>query len=301
MLGSDLVLYLKDYFELYGLDLSDSKNPIAQALRGFQKCDITDLDGIMKVIKDIKPDIVVHTAAWTDVDGCELDKERAIKINSTGTHNVVLACKESGAVMFYVSTDFIFDGKKSEPYTEDDKTGPINIYGETKLMGEEFVRKELHRYFILRTSWLFGKYGRNFVDTILNKADAGGELRIVFDQFGSPTFTKDLARAIKRFIELAIKNSGLGGVYHFCNYGNCSWFKYAEQILKTANRRKTRIIPITSLELDRPAERPSMSVLDTEKYFELTGDNPRDWKVALEDYLFNEKKIKRDYVQGSQR
>jgi dTDP-4-dehydrorhamnose reductase len=222
-----------------------------------------------------------------------------MKINCDGTRNVALGCKNSGSVMFYISTDFIFDGSKKEPYKEDDKAVPVNAYGLSKLKGEEAIRKELYRYFIVRTSWLFGKFGRNFVDIILSKAEDEKELRVVFDQFGSPTYTKDLASAIDHLAGVAMENQETGGVYHFCNSGNCSWFKYAEEILRISNRTHVKILPITSQELNRPAPRPPMSILNTEKYCELTDEVPRDWRRALEDYLFNEQNIKRDYVQGT--
>ncbi|MBN1872343.1 MAG: dTDP-4-dehydrorhamnose reductase [Candidatus Omnitrophica bacterium] len=298
MLGMDLILALKDSCDITGIDIIENKSPKGGAIT-FKKCDITDRNEILNVIDKINPEVVIHAAAWTDVDSCELDKEKAMAVNYEGTHNVALGCKNSGALMFYISTDFIFDGSKSEPYLEDDKAAPVNIYGLSKLKGEEAVRKELYRYCIVRTSWLFGKYGRNFVDIILDKADANKELRVVFDQFGSPTFTKDLSEAISNLMDIASKNKEMGGVYHFCNSGTCSWFKYAEEILKIANRTHVRIVPITSQELNRPAARPPMSALNTEKYCDVTGEVPREWRKALEDYLFNEHKIKRDYVQGN--
>jgi dTDP-4-dehydrorhamnose reductase len=296
MLGTDLTLTLSQKYDV----TFESKNPVYRP-KDFIKCDITDRESAIDVVKRSKVDIVLHTAAWTDVDGCELDRENAMRINAEGTHNIVLGCKESNAIIFYIGSDFVFDGAKSEPYRESDETNPLNIYGLSKLKGEEAIIKELPRYFIVRTSWLFGKNGRNFVDIILDKAERKKELRVVVDQFGSPTFTKDLAVALEKLVLHALKNKDLGGIFHFCNSGSCSWYRYAEEIMKIAGKVGIRILPITSIELNRPAVRPRMSVLSTEKYFQLCGERPRDWQLALQDYLINEQGIQKDYVQNIKR
>lgn len=296
MLGTDLALLLRDTYQVICTDIAKNKNPGCRT-KDFINCDITNKKAAINVVEKAKPDIVLHTAAWTDVDGCELDKENAIKINAEGTHNIALGCKQSKAVMFYISSDFVFDGTKNEPYREDDKINPLNVYGSSKLKGEEAIRKELDRYFIVRTSWLFGKQGRNFVDIILDKLDQKKELRVVVDQFGSPTFTKDLSRALEKMVSLALKNKNLGGVYHFSNEGNCSWYKYAEEIISITGKSDARLLPITSAELDRPAVRPKMSILNTDKYSKLCREKPRDWQSALQDYLINDSKIGRSHVQ----
>lgn len=300
MLGTDLILLLRRAYDVIYTDIVESKNPACKT-KDFIKCDITDRQRTIDTVKRSKADIVLHTAAWTDVDGCQLDKENAMMINAEGTHNIALGCKESKAIMFYISSDFVFDGSKDEPYREDDKINPLNVYGLSKLKGEEAIRKELDRYFIIRTSWLFGKNGRNFVDIILDKADQKKELRIIVDQFGSPTFTIDLSAALEKLVQLSLKNKNLGGVYHFCNSGSCSWYKYAEEILKIAGKTDTKLLPITSAELDRPAVRPKMSILNIDKYSKLCNDRPRDWQSALRDYLINEQKIRKDYVQNFKR
>ncbi len=248
-------------------------------------CDVTKRKSVETLVSRVKPDIVVHAAAWTDVDGCELEKENAITINSRGTRNVAYACREAGALMIYVSSDFVFDGVKSEPYTEEDGTNPLNAYGLSKLKGEEAVRSILERYYIVRTSWLFGRYGRNFVDIILDKAERKEELRVVMDQFGSPTYTMDFAEALAFIVNDASRTKDNDGVYHFANKGSCSWFRYAEEILRAAGKRHIPITPITSGELKRPAVRPGMSILNTEKFIGLRGREPRTWQRALQDYL----------------
>ncbi len=269
----------------------------------FIKCDITNKKAAVDMVKKSKADIVIHTAAWTDVDGCEIDEETAMNINAEGTHNIALGCKESKAAMFYLGSDFVFDGSKNYPYREDDKTNPLNVYGLSKLRGEEAVRKELNRYFIIRTSWLFGKHGKNFVDIILDKADRKEEIRVVVDQFGSPTYTKDLSTALENLILLALKNKSLAGVYHFSNNGSCSWYKYAEEILKIMYKSDARLLPITSAELERPAIRPRLSILSTEKYSRLCNETPRNWEAALRDYLTHDSKksVRKNYVQKSKR
>lgn len=300
MLGMDLILHLRTSYDIVCTDIVESKHPVCKAM-DFIKCDITKHQEAMDAVRLSKADIVVHTAAWTDVDACELDEDKAMRINAEGAKNIALGCNASNAVMFYISSDFVFDGTKDKPYTEDDKPAPLNIYGLSKLIGEEEIRRIIDRYFIVRTSWLFGKHGRNFVDIILDKAAQKKELRVVMDQFGSPTFTKDLSGALERLMQLSSKNKELGGVFHFSNSGNCSWFRYAEEILKIAGRPDARLLPITSAELDRPAKRPGMSVLDTEKYSKLCNVTPRRWQSALQDYLINEQEIKSDYFQTFRR
>jgi len=287
MLGTDLTALLRNTYDIICTDIVESKDPTYRT-KDFIKCDITDRKATIDMIKQSKADIVLHTAAWTDVDGCELDRKRAMKVNAEGTYNIVLGCKEIKALMFYISSDFVFDGTKDEPYKEDDDPNPLNVYGVSKLKGEEAVRNELDRYFIIRTSWLFGKNGRNFVDIILDQAERKRPLRVVADQFGSPTFTKDLSIAIEKLISISLRNTDAGGIFHFSNNGSCSWYRYAEEIIKLAGKTGVVIIPITSIELGRPATRPSMSILNTDKYLNICNEKPRDWQLALQDYLINE-------------
>jgi dTDP-4-dehydrorhamnose reductase len=284
ILGADLTSLLTKNYEVVCTDIVKKNNPYCK-IKDFIMCDITDKQAAVDTVKRSKSDVVVHTAAWTDVDGCELDEEKAMKINAEGTYNIVLGCKESRAVLFYISSDFIFDGDKNDAYTEEDKTNPLNIYGMSKLKGEEFVRREMSRYFIVRTSWLFGKNGKNFVDIILDKAERKKELRVVVDQFGSPTYAMDLSKALEKLISIALTNDDISGIYHFSNSGSCSWYKYAQEIIRISGKSDIRLIPITSAELNRPAKRPKASVLNTDKYSQICKEKPRDWVLALEDYL----------------
>ncbi len=277
MLGTDLAKELRRKYEVVGTDVVRTSSIIDK----FYKSDITDQKQIAGVIKKAKPDIVVHTAAWTDVDGCELDRKRAYRINTEGAKNVARACRAIGAKLVYISTDFVFDGKKKSPYKETDKTNPLSVYAESKLKGEAAVKKALKEYFILRTGWLYGRHGKNFVDTIAAKAGKDGILKVVDDQVGSPTYTVDLAKAIRSLLDRIVTGYG---VYHISNSGSVSWYEYAKAILKLSGI-KARVAPISSKELDRPAKRPAMSVMDNSKFEKFTGYKMRGWRAALKEYL----------------
>jgi len=242
--------------------------------------DITKFDEIRKVIQDSAPDIVIHTAGYTDVDGCELNPDKAFTVNSEGTKNVALASRECDAELVYISTDYVFDGLKSSPYTEVDIPNPINVYGKSKLLGEEHVAALLSKWYIVRTQWLFGRGGKNFVDTILKLAQERDELQIVSDQIGCPTYCEDLAQAVCKLI--STKDYG---IYHITNNGSCSWYQFAREILTGVKDDSTRITPITSEELNRPAKRPRYSVLAKSRMEETLGIKMRHWKLGLISYL----------------
>jgi dTDP-4-dehydrorhamnose reductase len=286
MLGTDLCQELDGDYEVYGIDnrsraglnLPYNSTPIAQR---YFECDITDKKSVSEVISKVRPEIVIHTAAMTDVDGCERDSKKAYAINSTGTENVALACKDIGAAMFYISTDFVFDGTKSEPYVETDAPSALSVYGKSKLKGEEAVQRNVKKYFILRTSWLYGKNGKNFVDTIIKNSKTEAELKVVNDQVGSPTYTKDLSMAIHKLLDGSFSKYG---IYHVSNAGAVSWFEYAKAILKLSGSN-TKVSPISSQDLNRPAKRPAMSVLDNSKFAALTGYKMRGWEEALKEYI----------------
>jgi dTDP-4-dehydrorhamnose reductase len=301
MLGADLSQELYHDHKVFGADLIRRSS---FAVSGFYKLDITKKQNVLSVIKNLNPDVVVHTAAWTDVDGCELDPKKAYSINSEGTKNVAHACKAIGATLIYISTDFVFDGKRKNPYKEADKTKPLSIYADSKLKGEAVIKRTLKKYFILRTSWLYGKNGKNFVDTIVEKAAKEKLLKVVDDQVGSPTYTKDLAKAIRILISVIASSSSRAslripyshkiagragfnlpyGTYHVSNSGSVSWYDYAKEILRLA-KSETKVLPISSKELDRPAKRPKMSVLDNSKFVKLTGYKIRNWQEALKEYV----------------
>jgi len=240
--------------------------------------DITDLDASVKAVKEIKPDYLIHAAAYTDVDRCESDHEKAILVNGVGVRNITIACEEVGCPVVYISTDYVFDGAKEETYNEWDKTNPINVYGLSKLLGERFVASLTNRFYIVRTSWLYGKSGKNFVDTIIRLLSEKNEIDVVNDQVGSPTYTYDLAGKLRELI-------GRGyGTYHITNTSHCSWYEFAVEIAKLKGINK-KINPTTTENFKRPAKRPAFSVLGN-TMLRLEGIEPaRHWKEALEDYL----------------
>lgn len=224
--------------------------------------DVTRAEQARRVIADWRPDLVIHAAAYTNVDGCEADPDRAFRVNALGARNVALGCQAAGAAVVYVSTDYVFDGRRAgPPYTEYDRPNPLSVYGRSKLAGEEYVRDLLDRFYIVRTSWLHGLHGRNFLRTILTNARQGKDLAVVDDQTGSPTFAADLGWAIRRLAE-----TGQYGLYHVTNGGACSWYELAGQALAVAAERfpeisRAPLRPLSTEELGRPAPRPAYSVL----------------------------------------
>jgi len=240
--------------------------------------DISDLDRSRTSIKNARPDYVIHAAAYTDVDGSEANPETAFRVNGIGARNITMACEEIKCPIIYISTDYVFDGAKKETCNEWDKTNPINIYGLSKLVGEQFVTSLTNRFYIVRTSWLYGKNGKNFVDTIIRLLSERNEIDVVNDQVGSPTYTHDLAKKLRELI-------GRGyGTYHITNTSHCSWYEFAVEIAKLKGINKN-INPTTTEKFKRPAKRPAFSVLGN-TMLRLEGIEPaRHWKEALRDYL----------------
>lgn len=271
MLGRVFCQQLKDKNEVCGIDIKP----------GFTEIDITQRQALWNFIKKAQPQIIVHTAAHTDVDGCELDPDRAYKINTDGTKNIAEACKDVGALMVYISTDYVFDGKEDTPYTETDKPNPVNIYGKSKLQGEKYIEQFCKNFLIIRSSGLYGKDGKNFVDAILKIAKSKEDLKVVDDQYTCPTYVNDLAIAI-----IKLMDSKKSGTYHIANSGVCSWYEFAKEILKISGFDK-EVTPIKSEELKRAARRPAMSALSCDKYAEAVGRPMRRWREALEEYLKN--------------
>ncbi len=264
-LGYDLVDVLRQGHEIFPFDLD---------------LDITDLDLLESTVLKIKPDVVINAAAYTDVDGCESDPEQAFKVNTEGAKNVGLACLKADAIMVHISTDFVFDGTKERPYTEHDEPNPINTYGRSKLAGEEHLKSLLSSYYIVRTSWLFGRHGKNFVKTIVSLADEKGELSVVNDQFGSPTFSLDLAHKIAELVD-----SKRFGLYHITNSGACSWYEFAGAIMAASGRKDIKIRAITSGRIDRAAKRPANSVLKNDNLERQGFRLLRHYKEALEAFF----------------
>jgi dTDP-4-dehydrorhamnose reductase len=265
-LGSELVSLLSKDYEVYGF--------------GHTELDITDVNGVTRIISKIIPDIVIHCAAFTNVDGCESDIGTAFDINTIGTANVAIASQKNKSAMVYISTDYVFDGKKSSPYMESDVPNPISIYGISKYAGELIVKQFLHKFFIVRTSWLYGKKGKNFVNTILNLAKNKKKLKIVNDQIGSPTYTQDLAKAISILI-----STNYYGIYHITNSGECSWYEFAKKILEYAEIKDIKVTPISTEELNRPAPRPKYSVLKNFNLEKRKIYKMRNWELALKDFF----------------
>lgn len=241
-----------------------------------QELDVTDKARVLELFSSQKPNLVIHLAAWTDVDGCEREPEKAFTINEKGTENIALACAKNKARMIYLSTDFVFDGKKKSPYTEDDPPHPLNAYGRSKLGGEKKVRENLKSYGIIRSSWLFGPGRDNFVTKILSLAKASVSLRLVEDQVGTPTYSGDLARALIRLITTAPQ-----GIYHIANSGSASRYEWARAILEYSGYKEVEVIPIKYKDFSELAPRPSYSVLRSNR---LALGLPH-WRSALKSYI----------------
>lgn len=240
--------------------------------------DITSPESVLKCIGLLKPEVVINCAAYTDVDGCEGNIETAMAVNGEGVGYLAMACRDLGALLVQISTDYIFDGGKGTPYVEDDAPCPLSVYGESKLAGEmnaAFCPEHL----IVRTQWLYGLHGKNFVETMLRLGAEKDELTVVDDQIGSPTWTVDLARAI-----IALIDSGCRGIYHAANSGYCSWNGFAAAIFEESGLNVS-VRPMTTTELNRPAKRPLYSTLECSKLTGDTGFRPQPWRDALREYL----------------
>jgi dTDP-4-dehydrorhamnose reductase len=266
MLGSDLTLRLMAAHDVTGKDVGDF--------------DIAVEDDCWRVIAECSPDVVINAAAYTNVDGCETDRDRCFAVNAVGVKNIALACRGEGIRIVHFSTDYIFDGRKDTPYVEEDEPSPLNVYGASKLEGERFLQAFSDRWLLIRTAWLYGRNGKNFVKTILEKAAAVKTLDVVDDQIGAPTYSWDLAAAVQLLIE-----GGHEGLFHLTNRGRCSWHEFTCKILQYAGKNDVTVRPIPSADLARPAVRPAWSVLSSRKFSEETGKTMRFWQIALQDYL----------------
>jgi len=271
MLGTDLVPVLEG--EGHQVTATD-----------IDELDITAAPQIKEAVREAAPDVIIDCAAYTQVDKAEEEPRRAFWVNEKGTENIALVCRESGIDLCYISTDYVFNGEKKGPYSPDDKTDPINSYGASKLAGENAIRKIWDKHYIVRTSWLYGKNGKNFVNTILDLAKKQDEIRVVDDQMGSPTWTVSLARVMSKLIQ-----TGKYGTYHVTDEteGGISWFRFAQEIVRLA-RLESRVVPIKSSEFPRPAKRPKNTALDLVQAEKVLGIEFPPWKNVLKEFFTEE-------------
>ncbi len=265
MLGQDLVSVLSKKQEVFAPKMSE--------------LDLTDRGMIKNCLEAFSPDVVVNCAAYVQVDQAEEEVEQAYSVNAFGAQNIALASAKQGCALCHVSTDYVFDGSK-KMFTPFDQTAPLNVYGMSKLAGEWYVRWALNRFYIVRTSWLYGRHGNNFVDAILKKAASEGDLKVVHDQVGAPTWTVSLAAALTKLIETEAY-----GIYHYTDDSGegVSWYDFAIEILRQAGIDRN-VLPIATSEFPRPATRPQRSTLDC-SLIKMLGIEKEDWKTSLELYL----------------
>lgn len=262
MLGQDLCSKLCDVDFIDEVVETDIEN-----------LDITNELQVKKVITEQKPDIVIHCAAYTNVDKSEEERELAKKINVNGTENIAKTCSEIKSIMVLISTDYVFDGKKNDKYLPSDKPNPINYYGQTKFEAEKIVQKYCKKYYIIRTSWLYGHHGKNFVETMIKLAKEGKDLKVVNNQIGCPTWTVELSEALADLLEEKPEY----GIYHICGSGETSWYNFAKEIFKLTGI-DAKLSPCTDEEYKTLAVRPRYSVLENYNVCE-------NWKKSLKSYI----------------
>ncbi|GLI09893.1 NAD(P)-dependent oxidoreductase [Paenibacillus tyrfis] len=264
-LGQDVVALFQKQHQVTGL--------------GRHELDITNLEQCLRQVELVQPDVIIHCAAYTAVDQAESDEDQAYLVNAVGTRNLAVAAEKSGSKLCYISTDYVFDGQATVPYKEYDNTNPTGVYGKSKRAGEALVQSLSSRYFIVRTSWVYGLHGNNFVKTMLKLAKDRDRLKVVSDQVGSPTFTEDLAEFL-----LALVATEKYGIYHASNTGVCSWFDFAKAIFEETGVNVT-VEPCTTEEFPRPAPRPKFSVMDHLSIRTNGFEDLRPWREALKDFL----------------
>ena len=258
---------------------------------GLPELDITNEKSVHHVVDSVHPDIVINAAAFTAVDLAETEIDLAYAVNRDGPKHLGLSCRRMGVPLIHISTDYVFDGKSGRPYREQDPPSPLGIYGKSKWAGEEAIRQCHDKHIIIRTAWLYSIYGNNFVKTILRLASQQTELRVVNDQFGSPTSAKDLARAIQNICV----NLGVGGTrdewgdYHYCGAGETTWFEFARFLIEEGKEfaplRVQRILPLSTAEYPTPAKRPQYSVLDCAKIQKVFGVLTNHWETSVRNCI----------------
>jgi len=260
--------------------LSDTKNPYPEVVAAdLEHVNVTHELSTTRFITQVMPDIIINCTAFTNVDACETQVSEAFAVNATGAKNIALAGKQTGAKVIHISTDYVFDGTKNEPYTETDKPNPVSIYGKSKLEGELAIQDISDNYVIVRTAWLFGPYRNNFVTTMLDLGRKTREVSVVTDQRGSPTYTDDLSFAIWTIISLNLR-----GLYHVTNSGTCSRYEWARKIFELTGKQVS-VLPVKTADYKRAASVPQNSSLNCTKYTTATGHKMRPWQEALKDYM----------------
>ncbi len=281
MLGNTIQLVVKNSKDHYIFtDVCD----------GYQKLDITNLEDIRREVKENNIECIINCAAWTNVDAAETAGNIVETLNATAPENLAKVMKEVDGLLVHISTDYVFGGAPyNTPCKEDQKGTPTGVYGLTKLHGEEKIQAVGGKHIIIRTAWLYGEFGKNFVKTMMNLTATKPELKVVFDQCGTPTYAVDLANAIFDIVENR-KYEGNTGIYHFSNEGVCSWYDFAKQIAKLAGNTNCNIQPCHSNEFPSPVKRPAYSVFDKTKIKETFGTNVPYWEDSLEKCMENLKK-----------
>lgn len=279
-LGNELLSIIKNGQAEVG-EVSDNIKRAEFIDLDVDELDITNLTEVKEKINEIKPDVVINCAAATNVDGCESNEDFAFKVNSLGPRNLAIACEEINSKLLQVSTDYVFSGVENKPLTEYDLTAPYSVYGKTKLLGEKYVQQFSTKYFIVRTAWLYGYIGHNFVYTMMRLGKEKDMITVVNDQIGNPTNANDLAYHILKLIETEEY-----GIYHCTGKGECTWYDFAKIIIELSGE-KCEVKPCTSEEYKTPAKRPEYSSLDNMMLRNTIGDEMRDWKDAIKSFIGN--------------
>lgn len=266
LLGSEIVPAFGEGYDVVATDLVH--------------CDITSASDVERAFREIRPGIAIHCAAYTAVDRAESEPEAAFLVNEAGTRNVAVECARTGCRLVTFGTDYVFDGRKGAPYREDDEPNPLSVYGRSKLAAERACAASGADFLSIRTQWLYGEHGRNFIFAILDRARKGEPLRVVDDQTGCPTWARDLASATRLLVE-----AGARGIVHFSNGGRTTWFEFARLVLDAADAGPVEIQPVSTSSLSLPAARPPFSPLDKGLYETLTGMGPRPWEVAAREFV----------------
>lgn len=273
MLAEDLITCLSERgYEIVALPRSE--------------LDITDLGAIRAAVNNFEPELMINCAAYTKVDKAEKEETRALMVNGFGVQNLCLLCQERDIPLVHFSTDYVFDGTKESPYTIHDEPNPISAYGRSKLLGEKYILWLLSKFYLIRTSWLFGLSAKNFIETMLELGQREKQISVVNDQRGCPTWTYHLAQAVIDLIE-----TERYGIYHITNSEPTTWFEFAREIFRLSGR-DIEVLPVTSDQFPRPARRPQNSVLDPFPLIEVLGREMPSWREALEEYLERRNTVK---------